>query len=407
RNIADEYYDVHSDFNFSDRDVLFAGPVAARARESFEEFWASREVVPVHELHDVRKRLFDGGEQQPVSSSISSVRSNFESIEHILALVEDRAYMQRTFADRAYRVGEVTFVADAPGKDDPEEETDVSATLRELQERLAAAESSILIQTPYLILTDENIEGVQTLNEQNPEIRFRVSTNSLSATDNLLVYGVYYKLRSEYLDTTNMEIYEYKGRPRDGLRFNRNYIALAHVSPEQKEAWRETLRQDPNTPLTDELPGPGFGMHAKTVVVDDRRVIIGSHNFDPRSTAINTEVLFTIENEEFSRAMTRSIEQYMEPGNSWTIAPKVKTSFTPVNQCLGGASRALPVFDVYPWSGSASFEMKKPGGESLSRHASNFYENFEYAGQYPGTDFFSRAGTWLVSAFAVVLINLL
>ncbi|MCR9141045.1 MAG: phospholipase D family protein [bacterium] len=406
RNIADEYYDVHPEFNFIDRDVLLAGPVAARARESFEEYWRSDKVVPVHELHDVRLRLFKDGKQLPVASSVRAFRNDFKSVEHIMERVEDRAYIQKVFADRAYRVGDVAFIADLPEKGDSNESAEESGTLREIQTRLAGAQSSILIQTPYLLLTEENLEGLQQLNRERPGVRVRASTNSLSATDNLLVYGVYYKLRTEYLDTTNIEIREFKGRPRDGLRLNRNYIALARATPAEKDEWRRKLRENPDLPLSPDLPGPGFGMHAKSIVIDERSVMIGSHNFDPRSTAINNEVLITIEDADFARAVVRSVEKHMDPGNSWAIAPKAHNALTPANECLGSASRSLPVFDVYPWTGSASFQ-KISGGEDLSRSDPAFYENFENVGQYPDTGLLARAGTWLVSAFGVLLIHLL
>ena len=370
-NLADEYFDVDPEFNFSDRDVIIAGPVAVTARESFERYWQSPEVVPAHDLYDVHKRLFDRGVQQPVPDSINSVRRDIKPIEHVLARIDDPAYIRNAFAAPAIRIGEVSLVADDPDKVDPDAETDVPATLVVIQARLSEAKSSILIQTPYLLLTEENLEGIQQLNVTHPEIRVRISTSSLSATDSPLVYGVYYKLRTEYMNTTNMEIHEYKGHPRDGLQFNKNYIELADLNPTEAAAWRKKLEADPNTPLTDELRGPRFGLHAKAIVVDNRRVVIGSHNFDPRSITINTEVVLSIDDEAFAQAMTRSIEKYMKPGNSWTIAPKARNAVTPVNTCLSAGSRALPVFDIYPWTGTGSFQMIENGAD-LRRNDAEF-----------------------------------
>ena len=41
----------------------------------------------------------------------------------------------------------------------------------------------------------------------------------------------------------------------------------------------------------------GSSLHAKTFSIDGRKVFIGSLNFDPRSTLLNTEMGFVIESE--------------------------------------------------------------------------------------------------------------
>ncbi len=41
RNIGDEYFDLETRMNFRDLDVLAAGPVAAQASASFDEYWNS------------------------------------------------------------------------------------------------------------------------------------------------------------------------------------------------------------------------------------------------------------------------------------------------------------------------------------------------------------------------------
>src|SRR5690606_3817274 len=46
-------------------------------------------------------------------------------------------------------------------------------------------------------------------------------------------------------------------------------------------------------------PGPlgssGSSLHAKTLTIDDKRVFVGSFNFDPRSAELNTELGFVID----------------------------------------------------------------------------------------------------------------
>lgn len=43
----------------------------------------------------------------------------------------------------------------------------------------------------------------------------------------------------------------------------------------------------------------GASLHAKTFVIDDERIFIGSFNFDPRSVALNCEPGFLIDGPTF------------------------------------------------------------------------------------------------------------
>src|ERR1043165_5111335 len=61
RNYQDDYYDWNGDYNFRDRDLLVAGPVARDMSANFDAFWASRRSVPVQQLADVGGLLLDHG----------------------------------------------------------------------------------------------------------------------------------------------------------------------------------------------------------------------------------------------------------------------------------------------------------------------------------------------------------
>lgn len=63
-----------------------------------------------------------------------------------------------------------------------------------------------------------------------------------------------------------------------------------------------------------------FGLHAKTAVVDRKRVVIGSFNLDPRSTHLKSELLLVIDDPGFARQMADIIERDMELDNSWHVS---------------------------------------------------------------------------------------
>ena len=62
---------------------------------------------------------------------------------------------------------------------------------------------------------------------------------------------------------------------------------------------------------------PVFALHAKSMVIDDRLIYIGTFNLDPRSANLNTEVGVLVESDELARQLTASIEKDMRPENSW------------------------------------------------------------------------------------------
>ena len=104
-----------------------------------------------------------------------------------------------------------------------------------------------------------------------------------------------------------------------------------------------------------------MGLHAKSLVVDRRIGVIGTHNFDPRSENYNTEAAVVIDDPAFAQALADSIRRDMSPENAWVIAPRAKPPvFSGLDYSLGKVSEALPVFDIWPWRYATSYEFR-PG----------------------------------------------
>ena len=66
-------------------------------------------------------------------------------------------------------------------------------------------------------------------------------------------------------------------------------------------------------------------LHAKTFVFDDEHVFIGSFNFDPRSTLLNTEMGLVIHSPELAREVTAMAENAMRPERSFRPRLVVET----------------------------------------------------------------------------------
>jgi putative cardiolipin synthase len=134
--------------------------------------------------------------------------------------------------------------------------------------------------------------GIELFEELvNRGVRIRISTNSLASTDNIQAFSGYHGQRDDLLEA-GVELFEFKPHPAFKGELIERYPALADKNPI-------------------------FALHAKSMVIDDRLVYIGTFNLDPRSANLNTEVGILVDSEELARQLTGAIERDIRPGNSW------------------------------------------------------------------------------------------
>jgi phosphatidylserine/phosphatidylglycerophosphate/cardiolipin synthase-like enzyme len=116
---------------------------------------------------------------------------------------------------------------------------------------------------------------------------------------------------------------------------------------------RGNARRNRPAPLT--TPGRRFGLHAKSIVVDDDFAMVGSHNFDPRSDHYNTEAGVIVYDARFASELRDSILRDIQPENAWVIAPRQQGS---LSMAIGDFSASLPVFDLWPYRYATSYGLK-------------------------------------------------
>jgi phosphatidylserine/phosphatidylglycerophosphate/cardiolipin synthase-like enzyme len=141
-----------------------------------------------------------------------------------------------------------------------------------------------------------------------------------------------------------------------------------------------------NKPLPVTRKGARMGLHAKSMVVDRRIGVIGTHNFDPRSENYNTEGAVIIDDPVFAEALAQSILRDIHPQNSWVVAPRAKPPvLSGLNYSVGKASEALPVLDFWPWRYATDYEFQ-PGPECpdpLKRQDPAFHTCYVAVGDFP------------------------
>jgi putative cardiolipin synthase len=136
-----------------------------------------------------------------------------------------------------------------------------------IAELLSRASHSIVVESPYLVPSKELLHILEKKLAEG--VHVQIVTNSLRSTDGVLPFAGYLKYRRR-LVRAGVDIREYKG------------------------------------------PDP---LHAKSIVVDSRIVLIGSYNVDPRSENLNTEVMSLAEDEQVAVQLLESIDLHVE--NSW------------------------------------------------------------------------------------------
>ncbi|HEX7768813.1 MAG TPA: phospholipase D-like domain-containing protein, partial [Dokdonella sp.] len=379
---------------------LVVGPAAGAAMQaSFEQFWAHPRATPLTRLNDVNRRLVaHAGEAHAIEPPAGA---NWPRIDRLRARASDAAWIDAHFVQAAQRAGEVAYFSDAPDKaarpDDPGE----ARLTRHIIDLLQGARQQIVLETPYLVFSKRARKVFRELGERKPRLPIIVSTNSLAATDAFYVYALSYKYKKRYLRRYGFRIHEFKPFPGDAPAFVANYAELTGGSHHGE------YERYGSAPL--KRGGVRLGLHAKSLVIDDRVAMIGSHNFDPRSDDYNTESGFIFYDRAVAERVRAEILRNTAPQNAWVIgrsqrAPKL---IGKINNVIGDLSTALPLFDLWPFRYATSFELK-PGCEPSYPGDPGFRACHEDVGDFPEVDLpLKTIYTRIVSAFGAGLVGIL
>lgn len=435
RNYQDRYFDWDPNFNYRDRDIIVAGPAAGLMQESFERFWQHPRSVPVAALRDVRPRLRQAEGPADLAAVLGDARLREpERVDWISALAGHPDAVGSRLSDQSYSVGEVEFISDRPNKTlerNHPSERELSGHLLEL---FNSAEQRILLQTPYLVFSRTAQKSLRALQKRPRPPRVIVSTNSLASTDAFPVYALSHKYKRRYLREFGLHIYEYKPFPGNAPIDRELAVGTRQSEPSLGEGATEARRSFVPAPSaigsgagggavtgagsgsalsrSGRVPvsrqGMRMGMHAKSLVIDERIGMVGTHNFDPRSDRLNTESAVIVHDAVFARALANEILADTTPENAWVIAPRRRPPLLPgLNYSVGKAFEYLPLFDIWPIRYATSWEMK-PGCAPVPRDDPRFDLCYEPVGDFPEVDVsFKSIYTRILSAFGAGLAPIL
>jgi phosphatidylserine/phosphatidylglycerophosphate/cardiolipin synthase-like enzyme len=349
--------------------VLAIGPLARDAAKSFEQFWDYRHSVASRDLIDVAAAMTKGGYRRYETRADYDFGSFFGALD---GEANDGALMRERFAERLRLVKKAAFVSDEPGKKRGFFFGKAARITRELKATLEEARSSVVMQTPYLVLSNPARDLFREMQRKHTGLRIKVSSNSFASTDNIMAYSGNYRLRNRYVQDLKLQVHEFKPEPA-------SMGVLFPTHPEMERLGRLRIAAGKQKRM------PFLCIHAKSLVVDDRIAFVGSYNLDPRSENLNTEVGLLVEDDLFARELREEIERDMLPENSWVIARRVMPlGFETVNGLIGGIV-ALSPLDVWPIQNTSSFELR-PGAQPVSPNDPAFHDRYREVGSFPGTE---------------------
>ncbi len=248
RNIESPYFDLGRQLarrNYLDMDILVRGESTKEARSYFMELWESNQV-----------------RRSRASASPAKLREAEATLDGHKRWLDDQI---ETIRQAGYTPPELTEVGTVEFFHDPVGRKGLSRGVgHELLDLLDAAESSVLLESPYLVPSRAFKKGLARALARG--VRVRILTNSLATTDNLLPQAGYAGHK--------------KGLVRGGV-----------------ELW--------------EYSGPE-SLHGKVGVIDEQIVIVGSFNLDPRSEHFNTELAMVVRDAGVAAEMRAEMQRHLE-----------------------------------------------------------------------------------------------
>lgn len=283
RNLENPWYGISAKSYvkkaYVDRDVYVRGAAVEQMHAYFMRLWESSEVrdtgLGAYDSQFSRAQCDPGWSEHLYESCDEARQRALGGIERARVLL-DRHWAQIKqgnfvhlnpnidWAHGQRNVNEVRFWHDPIAR-----KGQAPGTFQAFLDYVETADESVLIESPYLILSANSLAVFSRLLNRGVEIR--ILSNSLAATQNFYAQAGYERKKADWVQL-GLQLWEYKG-------------------PKM--------------------------LHAKSVVIDEQIAIVGNFNLDPRSESLNTELAVVSHDPEIAQQLRRSIEAHLD--NAWRI----------------------------------------------------------------------------------------
>lgn len=277
RNIADEYFNLSTTFNFLDRDVWVEGEVVKAMKDTFDLYWKSDIVeIPKKVEEPYRKDINDETltSENDYKYALDRHKKRIKAAEELIGENEgDNKILnfalgygkEALLTTNKYNCPEAVFATDREGGSFLERIHSKSykqnyRLLRQvILNEMKKVEDEVILDSPYF-LTDANSRNeASELLGNNKKIT--ILTNSLNSTDAVYVSTVFSDTVKKYTPNDNFNAYIYRG----------TFSGESEV-------------------ISDEVRNSNWGTHSKTIIFNNNSFMVGTFNIDNRSSFYNTEM---------------------------------------------------------------------------------------------------------------------
>jgi len=278
RNLADEYFGLHDQANFRDMELIVGGPIVRTISRSFDDYWNDHWSLPIGRLVASRRATDVDARESPIETI---------TLAHAEETTKQRLERWQALIERSVP-GETTLLVDRPPRDNPAKASEAPVQVGDaLRKLINDANEEILIVSAYLIPTDR-LEAI--LGEAVARgVRVRILTNSIRSNNHLTAHSAY-RNHIDNLLARGTELHE--------VRVDAGHRHIYMLSPVETKA---------------------LALHAKTLVIDQDKVFIGSANLDPRSLRLNTEMGLLVESTELNIWVRAAVEPDFADDNAWRL----------------------------------------------------------------------------------------
>jgi cardiolipin synthase C len=293
RNIGNQYFQMDPDSQFADDDVFAAGPIATQLSATFDEFWKSRFAVPAAALNRSQRSGSALAERRERASErrerhLEPLKT--DGVDYVARLASGEPYAGIISGRLPLVWAQAQVISDSPDKKNVDRGALPGRLMAEQVLKAAgAAQSELLMVTPYLVPAPDELSAVQDLRKRG--VRVGILTNSLKSTPDLIAQSGYVKFRVGLLKD-GVELYEIR-------------------------SLLGSIRGSGETALVSRYGN--YGLHAKLFVFDRKRIFIGSMNFDQRSRHLNTEIGLIIDSPELAQQTVVRFDNMVRPENVYAL----------------------------------------------------------------------------------------
>jgi len=260
--------------------VMVFGDVVNDVSHAFDLYWNS-------ELSYPAKTLI---EERPSEEEIKAMRKDLADFavqqkdsEYVKALKNSNLASKMRASEVEYQYGNAVVVYDLPEKITSDRGATELHLMTQLDPYFNDIQKELIIFSPYFVPGDEGVEFFESLIEKGVSVK--IITNSLASNDVGIVHAGYSKYRKALL-RAGVELYEMNKK-------------LTRAQRKEKKGIGSSSKAS---------------LHAKSFILDRKKVFIGSLNLDPRSFYENSEIGVVIESEDAATRMAKEFEQITESG---------------------------------------------------------------------------------------------